>query len=107
MEAVNDLARRSQLPGILALQTRSQPFGHWNNGTGHVVSVYEGNRKNDSIKFSNQWGTNNNFMQQGIPSQVLMNAVRPPIRPPEIPQMLLPVPMINAIFKSTPDKIGH
>ncbi len=96
MEAVNDLADRSQLPGILLVQTRSQPFGHWNDFGYHVVSVYGGNQKNDSIYFANQWGTNANFMQQGISAQALMNAVRPPIRPPEIPQMLLPVPMINS-----------
>jgi hypothetical protein len=107
MKAVNDLADRSQLPGILLVQTRSQPFGHWKNSGYHAVSVYEGKLKDDSINFSNYWGTADNRMQQGISAQALMNAVRPPIRPPEIPQMLLPVPMINALFKSSPDRIGQ
>lgn len=96
MSVVEDMRARSQLPGILLVHTRSTPFGHWKEGGYHVVNIYEGDQAAKTIKYSNQWGSVADRMIQGISAEQLMSALRPPLKPPAMPQLLVPLPLLNA-----------
>jgi hypothetical protein len=96
MSVVEEMRARSQLPGILLVHTRSTPFGHWKDGGYHVVNIYEGDQAARTIKYSNQWGSVADRMIQGISAEHLMSALRPPLKPPAMPQLLVPLPLLNS-----------
>jgi hypothetical protein len=80
----------------LLVHTRSTPFGHWKDGGYHVVNIYEGDQAARTIKYSNQWGSVADRMIQGISAEHLMSALRPPLKPPALPQLLVPLPLLNS-----------
>lgn len=73
-ERLQKLKEENQLPVVLQVHTSKAPFSKlsglqsaWGGGGWHVVNVQDYDAATGVVKFTNQWGTKNHFMDQGIP----------------------------------------
>jgi len=72
-ERLQKLKEQNQLPVVLQVHTGKPPFTNlyglesaWGGGGWHVVNVQDYDAATGIVKFTNQWGSENHFMDEGI-----------------------------------------
>jgi YD repeat-containing protein len=81
-ERLQKLKEENQLPVVLQVHTSKAPFSKfsglqsaWGGGGWHVVNVQDYDAATGVIKFTNQWGSKNDFMDKGIPVEDLYKSL--------------------------------
>jgi LysM repeat protein len=84
--AIVELEKAGKLPAVLQVHTARPPFGHstgidyamGRGGGFHVVNVYGYDPVTRTVKFTNQWGSGNDFMKEGVAVDKLFEAMKEP-----------------------------
>lgn len=81
-ERLQKLKEENQLPVVLQVHTSRAPFSRlsgiqpaWGGGGWHVVNVQDYDAATGVVKFTNQWGSKNHFMDKGIAVDDLYNSL--------------------------------
>lgn len=88
-ESLSNLLERLQnekkLPAVLQVHTSQPPFSGlsgvrsaWSTEGGwHVVNIHSFDKETGMVRFSNQWGSRHDYLEEGVPLKTLFNAMQP------------------------------
>jgi len=86
--AIQEMEKAGKLPAVLQVHTARPPFGHstgfdyavGKGGGWHVVNIHGYDPATRSVKFTNQWGSKSDYLEQGYSVDELFKTM-------EIPKM--------------------
>ena len=84
--AIQELEKAGKLPAVLHVHTARPPFGHstgidyalGKGGGWHVINIHGYDPATRSVKFTNQWGSKHDFLEQGYPVDELFKTMKEP-----------------------------
>ncbi len=85
-DAIQELEKAGKLPAVLHVHTARPPFGHstgidyalGKGGGWHVINIHGYDPATRSVKFTNQWGSKHDFLEQGYSVDKLFEAMKQP-----------------------------
>lgn len=85
-DAFAEMKKDGKLPAVLMVHTANRPFSKISGlekamgatGDWHVVNVHDYDLVTRMVKFTNQWGSKHDYMEEGIPIDRLFDSMKEP-----------------------------
>ncbi len=85
-DALQELSKEGKLPAVISVHTARRPFSQLlgvesavGMGAGwHVINVHSFDPETGMVKFTNQWGSSQDYMDKGYPVDKLFKAMQEP-----------------------------
>ncbi len=85
-DALQELSKEGKLPAVISVHTARRPFSQLlgvesavGMGAGwHVINVHSFDPETGMVKFTNQWGSSQDYMDKGYPIDKLFKAMQEP-----------------------------